>query len=153
MATGNERVNGTEGIELVSNGEDGACYLRINKPYSAAKIVEFYTAVQEVYEGRDLLSINLLEEQESTGGTLPIGNISSNEIRIRLNNEDRHFDPANEQSPIHNRLKRNRRIRAWLGAEVVPGEIEWYSLASSDVRLAGAEQEYYAETTGRTGWS
>ena len=151
VATGNERVNWTEGIELVSNvAKMELVILRINKPYSAAKIVEFYTAVQEVYEGRDLLSINLLEEQESTGGTLPIGNISSNEIRIRLNNEDRHFDPANEQSPIHNRLKRNRRIRAWLGAEVVPGEIEWYSLGefwTLDWRVP--EQEYYAETTGR----
>jgi len=54
VVTGNERVNWTEGIELVSNvAKMELVIFRINKPYSAAKIVEFYTAVQEVYEGRD----------------------------------------------------------------------------------------------------
>lgn len=151
QVTGNDKVIWLKSIDLVANVAKMELIIhRINQPYSTAKIVEFFTMVQETYEGSDLLSINLLEEQESSNGTLPIGNISSNEIRIRLNNEDRHFDPSNVLSPIHNRLKKNRRIRAWLGAEVVPGEIEWYSLGEFwTLDWHVPELDYYAETTGR----
>lgn len=45
-----------------------------------AKIVEFFTSIQEIYEGDDILMINLLEEREVSQGSLPVGNISSNEI-------------------------------------------------------------------------
>ncbi|HUM45128.1 MAG TPA: hypothetical protein PKI14_19450, partial [Fervidobacterium sp.] len=50
-------------------------------------------------------------------GSLPVGNISSNEITLALNNEDKKFDIDNEQSPLKNLLKPNRRIQAWLGTE------------------------------------
>lgn len=147
----NSQVAWRKDIESVSNVVKMELIIyKINKPFSTAKIAEFYTVVQEVYESEDLFSINLLEEQESQGGSLPIGNVSSNEIRIRLNNEDRHFDPNNRQSPLHNQLKKNRRIKAWLGAEVVPGEIEWYSLGEFwTIDWQVPELDYYAETTGR----
>src|SRR5690606_16970269 len=40
----------------------------------------------------------------------------SNEISIRIRNDDRRFDVDNDQSPLFRLLKPNRRIRAWLGA-------------------------------------
>ena len=82
-----------------------------------AKIVEFFTSIREVYETGDLISIRLLEEREASQGSLPVGNISSNEITLTLNNVSKKFDLDNEQSPLHNLLKPNRRIQAWLGAE------------------------------------
>ncbi|HHV41481.1 MAG TPA: hypothetical protein GXX72_01345 [Clostridiaceae bacterium] len=66
----------------------------------------------------DIISINLLEEREVSQGSLPVGNISANEIDIRLNNESRKFDAGNRQSPLYQLLKANRRIKAWLGADV-----------------------------------
>ncbi len=83
-----------------------------------AKIVEFFTSIREVYETEDLVSIRLLEEREASQGSLPVGNISSNEITLALNNEDKKFDVDNEQSPLKNLLKPNRRIKVYLGTEI-----------------------------------
>lgn len=81
------------------------------------KITEFITSIQEIYEGDDIIMINLLEEREVSQGSLPVGNISSNEIDIRLYNADRKFDAGNTQSPLYQTLKQNRRIKAWIGTD------------------------------------
>jgi len=83
-----------------------------------AKIIEFFTSIREVYETGDLVSVKLLEEREASQGSLPVGNISSNEITLALNNEDKKFDIDNEQSPLKNLLKPNRRIQVHLGTEI-----------------------------------
>jgi hypothetical protein len=91
------------------------------------KIIEFFTSVQETYEGDDIISINLLEEREVSQGSLPVGNISANEIDIRLNNETRKFDAGNKQSPLYQLLKPNRRIKVYLGTEI---ERTWKSISN-----------------------
>lgn len=93
------------------------------------KILEFFTSIQETYLSGDLVSLKLLEEREASQGSLPVGNISANEIVLALNNEDGKFDVDNEMSPLANLLKANRRIRAWLGAETSNGE-EWVPLGT-----------------------
>ncbi|HHV98608.1 MAG TPA: hypothetical protein GXX36_03385 [Clostridiaceae bacterium] len=92
-----------------------------------AKIAEFITSIQETYEGEDIISINLIEEKEVSHGSLPVGNISSNEIEIKLNNESRKFDTGNRQSPLYGLVKANRKIRAWIGteSELVPLGVFW----------------------------
>lgn len=114
------------------------------------KILEFFTSIQEVYEGDDILLIHLLEEREVSQGSLPVGNISANEIDIRLNNASRKFDAGNKQSPLFQLLKQNRRIRAWLGVEHADGKKEWVPLGvfwSGDWSVP--ENDVYAQTTGR----
>jgi hypothetical protein len=101
---------------------------KVNKPETVAKITEFFTAVKETYLNTDILSFALLEEQEYQDVTIPIGNVSSNEIDIQLSNLNSKFDPANTQSPLYGLLKKNRKVKVWLGAEVIPGTIEWYQL-------------------------
>jgi hypothetical protein len=83
-----------------------------------AKIVEFFTSIREVYETGDLVSLRLLEEREASQGSLPVGNISANEISLSLNNESKKFDIDNENSPLKNLLKPNRRIQVWLGISI-----------------------------------
>lgn len=90
---------------------------RWSLPGTCAKIVEFFTSIREVYETGDLVSLRLLEEREASQGSLPVGNISSNEITLALSNADKKFDLDNENSPLKNLLKPNRRIQVWLGAE------------------------------------
>lgn len=80
-----------------------------------AKILEFYTAVQEIYDRDKIISFNILEEKEVSTGTLPIGNISANEISLTIDNTDGRFFPGNVESPLRNLLKANRRIRPYLG--------------------------------------
>jgi len=110
-----------------------------------AKILEFFTSIQEVYEGDDIMLIHLLEEREVSQGSLPIGNISSNEIDIRLYNRNRKFDAGNKQSPLYETLKANRRIKAWIGTgdEWVPLGTFWSG--NWDI----PEHDIYAATTGR----
>lgn len=114
-------------------------------PGRQVKIVEFFTSIQEVYEGDDIFLINLLEEREVSQGSLPVGNISANEIDIRLYNQNRKFDAGNKQSPLYETLKANRRIKAWIGTEneLVPLGIFW----SGDWNVP--EGDIYASTTGR----
>jgi hypothetical protein len=94
-----------------------------------AKIIEFFTSIREVYETGDLVSIRLLEEREASQGSLPVGNISANELTLTLNNEDKKFDIDNEYSPLKNLLKPNRRIQVWLGTEI-GGDMEWVPLGT-----------------------
>lgn len=119
-------------------------------PSRQVKILEFYTSVQEIYEGEDVIKINLLEEREVSQGSLPIGNISANEISIELNNESRKFDEGNSQSPLHNLIKANRKIKAWLGIEKDTKEKEWIPLGtfwSGDWSVP--EDGITAKTSGR----
>lgn len=80
-----------------------------------AKVVEVFTSIQETYEGDNLISIGLLEEREVAQQSLPVGNVSANEITVRLDNSTRRFDAGNRESPLYQLLMPNRRIRAWLG--------------------------------------
>lgn len=119
-------------------------------PARQVKILEFITSVQETYEGDDILLINFLEEKEVSQGSLPIGNIASNEIDIRLYNRNRNFDVGNTQSPLFQLLKPNRRIKAWIGIEQDGGDKEYVPLGvfwSGDWKVP--ENDIYAQTTGR----
>ena len=88
---------------------------RWSHPGRQAKILEFFTSIQETYYSGDVIEIRLLEEREASQGSLPVGNISSNEISLRLANESGKFDVTNRQSPLWDLLKPNRRIKVWLG--------------------------------------
>ncbi len=114
-----------------------------------AKVLEFFTSIQETYEGDDILMIHLLEEREVSQGSLPVGNISANEISVRLDNSSRKFDAGNTQSPLYQTLKANRRIRAWLGVDTTTG-MKYVPLGvfwSGDWTVP--EDGVYAQTTGR----
>lgn len=96
-------------------------------PGRQAKITEFFTSIQETYLENDIISINLIEEREVSQGSLPVGNISSNEIEIKLNNYTRKFDAGNRESPLYGLVKANRKIRAWIGTEdeLIPLGVFW----------------------------
>lgn len=98
-----------------------------SKPGTVVKITEFFSSIQQVYEGDELVSIRLLEEREASQGSLPVGNVSANEITVTLSNADHRFDPDNATSPIYQLVAANRRVRVWLGAEI-GGAVEWVPL-------------------------
>jgi len=84
------------------------------------KIVEFYTGIVETYYDDDILNMSLLEEMLISDGSLPVGNISANELDLKLQNIEDRFFVGNTSSPIYTMIKRNRRIRAWLGTVLPP---------------------------------
>ena len=119
-------------------------------PGRHAKIVEFFTSVSEIYEGDDILLLSLLEEREYSTGSLSIGNITSNEIDIRLLNRDDRFNEGNIHSPYHNLMKPNRKVRAWIGPVLPSGIVEYQPLGTFWTQeWTVPEQELYADTTAR----
>lgn len=86
-----------------------------------------YTGYQDT---SDLISIDLLEELTYDDEVEALGGISANEISIAFDNSKRSFFFNNPNSVVANYLKRNRKIVPWLGVEVIPGEIEWYTLGT-----------------------
>jgi len=114
------------------------------------KIVEFFTSIQETYEGEDIIKIDLIEERDVGQNSLPIGSITSNEIQITLNNVNRKFDAGNTQSSLYQLLKPNRKIKAWLGVKHDNEQMEWVPLGvfwSGD--WTAKDDEVTAQTTGR----
>ncbi len=101
--------------------------IKWSKANKVMKIMEIFSSIQEIYEGEDIISINLIEERETSQGSLPVGNISSNEIEIVLNNINREFDAGNKDSRLYGLVKPNRKIQAWLGIEdeFVPLGLFW----------------------------
>jgi hypothetical protein len=88
---------------------------------SCACVLEFDATVTETYENDDIVELQLLEELEADAGTLPVGNVSANEIRVAFNNIDGRFFPGNAGSPYAGLLKPNRRIRPYLGVTLPTG--------------------------------
>jgi len=115
--TGNDQVSWSKTLDshVVDVAKQVLTITKWSHEGRQAKIIEFFTSIREVYETGDLVSLRLLEEREASQGSLPVGNISSNEITLALNNENKKFDVDNEQSPLKNLLKPNRRIQVWLG--------------------------------------
>ena len=101
---------------------------RVVPALSCPVILEFDATVTETYEGDDLVEVGLLEELEADSGTLPIGNVSANEVDLKLNNIDGRFFPGNSASPYYGLLEPNRRIRPFSGIVLPDGTVEWLPL-------------------------
>lgn len=107
--------------------------LRINKAFYPATIVEIPAQSTILYKGYDdvseLMSIDLLEELTYEDEVEALGGVSANEITVVLDNSNKEFF-FNSGSPVAKQLRRNRKIVPWLGAEVIPGQIEWHTLGT-----------------------
>lgn len=139
---GNDAVLWTKDISSESITDATKMRLEIvswNKANRVVKITEFYTSLVETYEGDDVVSLNLLEEREIADGSLPIGNISANELDIELQNirivrnNISYVDPfswENSASLWNNVLKKNRRIVASLGLVLPDDSVEYIKLGT-----------------------
>jgi hypothetical protein len=67
------------------------------------------------YDGDDIVNMSILEEAEGSVGTLPIGNISCNELGISLQNIEDHYSVGNTDSLFSNLAVSNRRIEPYIG--------------------------------------
>ncbi len=100
--------------------------LKWSKANTVAKISEIFTSIQETYFDDIIISMNLLEEKEVKNNSLPVGNITSNELTLELSNENKEFS-NNKNSKLYNLIKPNRKVRAYLGIgeEYVPLGMFW----------------------------
>lgn len=103
---------------------------KINKAYRSANIMEIPITSTVLYNQEDLISVDLLEELSYKDEVESLGGVSANEVTVTINNADKQFYFNNDASIISRQLKKNRKIVPYLGAEIVPGEIEWYQLGT-----------------------
>lgn len=100
-------------------------------PVAILEVPVVSTQLYVGYQDRsDLISIDLLEELTYDDEVEALGGISANSITVVLDNSNRDFYFNNTKSLVASQLKRNRKIVPWLGVEIVPGEIEWYTLGT-----------------------
>lgn len=130
VVTGNTQIDWSRQLPnpVPNVAKQVAIITKWSHPGRQVKIAEFFTSIQQTYEGDGLIALQLIEERETSTGGIPVGSISSNELALQLVNDGR-FDPDNTDSPLHGLLTPNRRVRAWLGAEV-NGGIEWVPLGT-----------------------
>lgn len=89
--------------------------LKWSRPGSHAKVAELVTSVTDLYEGEDLISLEVIENRgiESQGN--PIGSTASGQCVVTLYNRDRLFDFDNESSKLFNLVRENVRIIPQIG--------------------------------------
>jgi len=92
-----------------------------------AKVYEFFTSLQRTYLSDEIFNLELLEERESDTASIPVGNISSNQLTFKLYNKARQFDYGSG-SAIANLIKPMRKIVPYIGAAGVAGATEWIPL-------------------------
>jgi len=142
VVTGNTEITWEKDIAQVSGVKKMTLELtRWSHEGRQAKILEFFSRLTETYEGADLFSLSLLEERDVSTGSLPIGNISANELDLSILNRDRKFDAGNSDSKLYQMIKPNRKVTAWLG--LVTNGSEMISAIVPGICL-----QYERETTG-----
>jgi hypothetical protein len=133
----------TGNSELIYNGstyvaEADKMELEIHKwsaTGSVVKILEFYSTIIRTYYGDTIKSISLLEEREIRDGTTPIGNISSNEANIVMQNINVDgiadpFFPGNASSDLNSLLKPGRKVEIEIGLLLATGFTEYIPMGT-----------------------
>lgn len=95
-----------------------------SKPYIPAIVMEVPITTSITYEADRLVDISLLEELTYEDAIEKLGGVSANELTVNFSNEDRSFYFNNQTSRAAKYLKKNRRIRAWLGVDIPDSEDE-----------------------------
>lgn len=101
-------------------------FYKTSIPYDQVKIVEFSSKFFEIYQGENLFSVDLLEEVGYDTGGLPLGNISSNELIVDIDDALHEFDLTRATAKYKGLLIRNRILTAEMGVELYKGYIKWY---------------------------
>ena len=90
---------------------------KTSRPNRPAVLTEVSVIASIIYEDDKLVSINLLEELSYEDAIEKLGGVSANELTVVFSNEDKSFYFNNPDSPVAGYLRKNRRVRAWLGVD------------------------------------
>jgi hypothetical protein len=105
--------------------------LSSSRPYRPAVILEANITSAIVYEDSALIDVSLLEELTYEDALEKLGGVSANELTVNFSNEDNTFYFNNPESRIAGYIKKNRKVRAWLGVQIPDGEdIIWSPLGT-----------------------
>ena len=94
-----------------------------NTPNAKAKIMSFYTLLEEMYEGEDLKEYEVLTELSEQTDNVTYG-ISSDTATFVLYNKDRKFD----RGYLNELVLLDRKVIPYIGIETEDGKIEYTQL-------------------------
>lgn len=104
---------------------------KVSRPSRPSVIMEVPVVSSITYTDAELIDISLLEELSYEDSLEKLGGVSANELTVNFSNEDKSFYFNNAESRIAGYLKKNRKVRAWLGIEVPDnGSILWSILGT-----------------------
>lgn len=92
------------------------------KPYRRARITEIDFGLVEVYTGEKLIKMNLIEEMNVTGDTIP-----ANELKFTVDNTDREFNILNPEG-FYKYLNKRQEVNASIGVEIAPEVFEYIDI-------------------------
>lgn len=121
--TGNTEVRLNYPVNVTSADNLLLTIYKWSETGTVIKIAEFYSSLIQTYGDEIIKNISLLEEREIRDSTNPIGNISSNEVSIELQNINVEgytdpFFPGNTDSLYYLLLKPGRKVFIELGFPV-----------------------------------
>lgn len=93
-------------------------FITTSRPNRPAILLELGIVSSITYEDRDLINLSLLEELSYEDSLEKLGGVSANELTVNFSNEDRSFYFNNPESRIAGYIKKNRKVRAWLGVDM-----------------------------------
>ncbi|MEC1177612.1 hypothetical protein P9B03_03875 [Metasolibacillus meyeri] len=89
------------------------------KPYRRARVVNIDFGVFQEYEGNKLIKVNLVEQMNVVGDTLP-----ANELKFTIDNSSKEFNILNPQG-FYRFLKERQEVAVKLGVEIEEDEFEY----------------------------
>lgn len=89
------------------------------KPYRRAKVVEVDFGIIKEYDGSTLINMNLLQEVDTTSGTVP-----ADEFKFTVDNSSKEFNVLNPKG-FYKFLQQGQEVFAEMGAELDNGEVEF----------------------------
>lgn len=80
-----------------------------------AKVAEMYTSIYEMYNGSDIMSLQVVENREIADDGIPLGTTASGKCVISLYNRFRKFDYDNVESALYGVVRAGVRISPEIG--------------------------------------
>lgn len=86
-----------------------------SNPHRNAKVAEMFTMISMLVNGRDIKSLQVIEDRELSIDGLPLGTTSSGSCVMTFYNRDRLFDWDNTTSKLYNYIRKGVKISPEIG--------------------------------------
>lgn len=80
-----------------------------------AKLAEMYTSISELYNGSDIMNLQVVENREIPEDGVPLGSTASGQCVLSIYNRDRKFDYDNTTSKLYNVVRKGVRVLPEIG--------------------------------------
>lgn len=116
------QVRGNAGLKYVTTiaTQNAVCQMTIkfltwSTANRQAKLAEMYTSISELYNGSDIMNLQIVENRELPEDGVPLGPTASGQCVLSLYNRDRKFDYDNVTSKLYNVIRKGVRVIPEIG--------------------------------------